>query len=133
MAKTFKRTSIFHVNKFQRNLFYPVMAAFFIGCFVSWLSIVYVLIGDYFVSLELYRFQRIIPVLLSVATVLMIIVVFWAFRLSSRYFGSYERIIKELDDVLAQKKKEPLKTRRGDVIFEELLKRINVLIEQRSH
>lgn len=122
--------SIFHTNKFQRNLFYPVLIAFFIGCFVSWLCILYFIIGDFLYAPELYQLQKIIPMLLSAATVLMIVVVFWTFRISSRYFGSYERIIKELDEILVGKRKGALATRQGDVIFEELLGRVNMLIEK---
>jgi len=130
LLKKLKRKALFHVNKFQRNLFYPVVIAFFLGCIVSWLSIVYVLIGDYLSNPDLFRFQQIIPTLLSLVTVLMIVIVFWMLRISGRYFGAYERIITELDQVLAGKVKAPLKTRKGDIIFEDLLKRINVLIEQ---
>jgi hypothetical protein len=97
---------------------------------VSWLSIVYVLIGNYLANPDLYYFQKIIPGLLSLVTALMILVVFWALRISGRYFGAYERILKELDEILAGREKKPLKTRHGDVVFEGLLKRINVLIER---
>ncbi len=88
------------------------------------------LIGNYISNPNLYRFQQMIPSLLSLATILMILIIFWTLRVSGRYFGAYERIIKELDQVLAGKRKEPLKARKGDVIFEELLKRVNILIEQ---
>jgi len=132
LSKKFKRTTIFHVNKFQKNLFYPVIIAFFLGCVVSWLSIVYFFISAYPVDLELLRFQKFIPGLLAVATALMIFVVFWTFRVSGRYFGAYERIIKELDEILAGRKEEPLHAREKDVMFEELIKRINVLIEKKQ-
>ena len=130
MFRKFKRTTLFHVNRFQRNLFYPIIVAFLLGCIVSWLSMVYVLIGNYFAHPNLYRFQAIIPGLLSLVTMLMILIVFWTLRVSGRYFGAYERILKELDDVIAGRGKGPLKTRHGDVMFEELLKRINTLIER---
>lgn len=130
MPNKFKRKTLFRVNRFQRNLFYPIIIAFFLGCIVSWLSMVYVLIGDYLFDPDLYHFKRFIPGLISLATVLMIIVVFWTLRISGRYFGAYERILKELDEVIAGREKGPLKTRNGDVICGELLKRINALIEQ---
>ncbi|HQP11060.1 MAG TPA: hypothetical protein PKV41_06750 [Candidatus Omnitrophota bacterium] len=130
MLKKSKRTTLFNVNGFQRNLFYPVVISFFLGCIISWLSIVYVLIGSYFGYPELYRFQEKIPLLLSLATVMAIFVAFRALRVSGRYFGAYERIITDLDRVLADRSKTPIKAREGDVIFEELLKRINTLIER---
>jgi hypothetical protein len=130
VLKSSKRTTLFNVNGFQRNLFYPVVIAFFLGCIISWLSIIYVLIGGYFGYPELYRFQEKIPALLSIATVLMIFIVFRVLRISGRYFGAYERIVTDLDQVLEGKSRTPLKAREGDVIFEELLKRINTLLER---
>jgi len=132
LPKSFKRKAVFPVNKFQKTLFYPVIIAFFIGCLISWLSMVYFLIGDYFASPDLYRFQKAIPVLLSIMTVLMIIVVLWVLRISSRYFGAYERILREFDAILAGQNKGPLQIRKGETMFEELLKRINILIEKTS-
>jgi hypothetical protein len=124
------RKTIFHVNRFQKRLFYPVIFAFAIGCCVAWLSTGYFLIGSYPVGPGLDGFQGLIPAILAFATVLMIILVFWTLHISSRYLGAHERIIKELDKVLAGEGKGPLSARRGDVIFEELLNRINRLIER---
>ena len=130
MFKNSKRKTIFYVNRFQKRLFYPIVFAFAIGCCVAWLSIIYAFIGNYLSGPGLHRFQGFIPAILAFATVLMIILVFWTLHISSRYLGAYERIIKELDGVLAGQGKGPLKARCGDVMFEELLKRINVLIER---
>lgn len=130
MFKNLKRKTIFHVNRFQKRLFYPVIFAFAIGCCVAWLCVIYALIGNYILDPGLYRFQGFIPAILAFATVLMIILVFWTLHISSRYLGAYERIIRELDEVLAGQEKGPLKARYGDVMFEELLKRINCLIER---
>ncbi len=130
MLKDFKRTTLLHINTFQRNLFYPVVIAFFLGAIISWLSIVYVLVGNYLSHPALYEFQKIIPALLSLATISMILIVFWMLRISGRYFGAYERIVTELDKVLSGESKAPLKARKDDTIFEDLLTRINALIER---
>lgn len=130
MFKNSKRKTIFHINRFQKWLLYPIVFAFVIGCCVSWLSVIYALIGNYLSSIELHRFQSYIPAILSFATALMIALVLWMLHVSNRYFGAYDRIIEELDKVLDGKKKGPLKVRRGDIMFGELLKRINALIER---
>ena len=132
MFKNFREATVFHVNRFQRNLFYPVVTAFLLGCIVSWLCIVYMMIGNYFANPALYRFQQMIPSLLSLVTVLMILIIIWTLRISGRYFGAYERIVGELDKVLDGSSKTPLKARKEDVIFEDLLERINTLIEQKQ-
>jgi hypothetical protein len=98
---------------------------------VSWMSIIYFLIGEYLFDPDLFRLQKAIPGLLLVATILMVAVILWTLRLSNRYFGAYERIIKDFDDILAGAKSGPLETRKGDVIFEGLLKRINALIQNK--
>jgi len=126
----FRRTTIFHVGKAQRVFFYPVVVAFFLGCVISWLSLTYFLIGEYIVAPDFDQIQKVIPILLVVSTVSMFAVIFWTFRVSSRHLGSYDRIISDLDEVLSGKKSEPLRTRKGDIIFEELLKRINILIKR---
>jgi len=130
LFKNSKRKTIFHVNDFQKRLFYPIVFAFAIGCCVAWLSVIYALIGNYLFGPELEYFQGFIPAILAFATALMIILVFWTLYISGSYLGAQERIIKELDEVLAGQGKGPIRARRGDVMFEELLKRINTLIEQ---
>lgn len=128
--KKFKRTTIFHVNRAQRIFFYPVIVAFFLGCIVSWLSLSYFVIGEYIQDSDFDQLRRVIPILLVATSTLMIVVLFWTLRISNRHFGSFNRIIDDLDGVISGARKLPLETRRGDVIFEKLLKRINVLIEK---
>lgn len=104
--------------------------AFVIGCCVAWLSIMYALIGNYLFDPVLYSFQGLIPALLAFATALMIILIFWTLYISGRYLSVHERIIHELDKVLDGKENGPLKVRNGDEMFEELVKRVNALIEK---
>lgn len=101
--------------------------AFFLGCIVSWLTLTYYFIGTFIAYPDLVPFQNKILVLLMIATVSMIAVVIWTIRISNRYLGSFERIIKELDKMIEGKINDSIETRKGDVIFEELLKRINLL------
>jgi len=125
-----KRTTIFRVSKTERIFFYTVLVAFFLGCIVAWLTLTYFLIGDYLRDPAIDQLQRAIPILLTVAMISMFAVIVWTLRISNRHFGSYERIIGDLDDTISGTKKGSLKTRKGDVVFEELLKRINVLIKK---
>ena len=125
-----KRTTIFRVSKTERIFFYPVLVAFFLGCIVAWLTLTYFLIGDYLRDPAIDQLQRAIPILLSITTISMFAVIFWTLRIANRHFGSYERIIGDLDDTISGTRKGSLETRKGDVVFEELLKRINVLIKK---
>lgn len=132
MSTPTKRTTLFRVHPFQKVYFIPVMAAFMIGCAVSWLSLVYFFIDDYLLIPALERFKSVIPALLSAAAVLMIAVILWACRLTNRYLGCHERIIREIDEVLAGRRKNVLQVRKTDSVFAELLKRINALIQRIS-
>ena len=55
-------------------------------------------------------------------------VLFLSFSISLQLVGAFERIIRELDDVIAGKTNKPLKARPKDELANELLKRINVFI-----
>ena len=131
MSSKLQRSTLFHVNKHQRIYFYPVISAFLLGCAVSWLSVIYFLFIDIPFGSGFAYFQGMIPLLLSAAAILMIIMVFWTCRLTNRYLGGYDRIVSELDEVLAGKRNEPIQTREGDTLFMGLLKRINVLISRK--
>lgn len=125
-----QRGMISRVSKVRRVFFYPVIAAFLLGCLVAWLSLMYSVIGTYLADLNLYRFQKLIPILLSGVALLMIFVIYWTTQIVNRYLGSYERITEELDEILSGQRIGPLETRKGDIVFKELLKRINALIKK---
>jgi len=60
----------------------------------------------------------------------MLLVVFWTYFASNKIVGPYERILRELDAILDGGPKKAIGTRKGDEMFSEILKRINVLIEK---
>jgi len=125
-----KRSTIFHISRAQKILFYPIIVAFFLGCIVSWLNLIYFFVGGYLTEPSSDWIQRAIPFLLTAAVIMMFMVIFWSFHISNQYLGPYERVIVDLDDVLSGVTKGPVKSRKGDIIFQELLKRINILIEK---
>ena len=49
---------------------------------------------------------------------------------SNKILGACDRILRELDDVVAGRRREPLKVRKGDKMFQDILDRVNVLIER---
>jgi len=126
----FIRSTLFRTNKLQRIFFYPIVFSFFLGCSVAWLSLVYFLIGEHLFNPDLDKLQEAIPILLSLAAIMMIVIVFWTARISNRYFGSHDRILKDFDKILSGESKGPLETRKGDVVLAEFVKRVNTLIEK---
>lgn len=56
--------------------------------------------------------------------------IYWAHKVTNRILGPHERVIRELDEILAGKRRQELKVRPGDVLFEPLLHRINKLVSR---
>ena len=130
MESKFKRKLFCITNRFQRLFFYPVIISFFIGCAISWLSLVYFYVINIPVSsLGFERFKQAIPLFLVIFCFLMFCVLLWTCYLSTKVFGPYRRIIRELDEILQKTRKGPLVVRKGDEMFGEILKRINILIQ----
>jgi hypothetical protein len=68
--------------------------------------------------------------IVGVLCAMCIVSLFWVFILSSRLVGPFERIIRELDEVIEHKKKKKIVARTKDELANQILKRINVLIDQ---
>lgn len=69
---------------------------------------------------------------LMLMPIVFLFIIFWAYRVSSHLVGAFERILKELDGVIEKNEKKHLHARKGDQLAEELLSRVNVLID-RAH
>jgi hypothetical protein len=128
-----KRKLIFYVNNFQKLILIPAVVSFILGCFVAWLSVTYYLVPESEIINPQFRsFHSLIPYLLIFTSALMLLLFLWTYYLSNKLVGPYERIVRELDDVISDKKRSPIVTRKGDAMFENLLKRINILIKKLS-
>ena len=57
-------------------------------------------------------------------------IVLWAYYVSNKIVGPFERVLREVDDILAGKGKKKIGIRSKDGMFEELVKRINALVER---
>jgi nitrogen fixation/metabolism regulation signal transduction histidine kinase len=54
----------------------------------------------------------------------------WTYYVSNKIVGPFERVLREVDDILAGKGKNKIGIRSKDGMFEELVKRINALVER---
>jgi len=130
VVKPYKRNFFTHINQFQKNLLYSVLVPCFIGCIIILLCLDY-LYYDYHAFLNRYEYRHIKYVILwllpTIAFILfgVSMIMFYA---SNKIVGPYDRIIHELDDMLEKGERRALSVRKGDKMFEELLKRFNKLI-----
>lgn len=70
----------------------------------------------------------------SVGLVILLAAVFisslvWVYAASNRWVGPFQRILNEMDAVIAGKGKRMITVRKDDMLANDLLKRINVLID----
>lgn len=147
MLTPYKRNPVFHLNRFQQRLLFPVIIISIITTSILIFAMLYLYyIGEHVALLstpdkenfdialpwfmDIVRYNFTIPVLMLVVASLLVLVVCWAFHITSRIIGPHERVIRELDEVITGARKEPIAIRRGDELFEELLQRINALIEK---
>jgi hypothetical protein len=135
------------INKFQRQMLYPVLLACFLFLVFLYTAILYIAYIDanlvmlyparnfgleravpWFMAID--RLQDVVPWLVMLLAVALILLMTRTYFISSRITGAYQRILRELDETIEGKRKEPIRVREGDEMFKELLKRINVLISK---
>ena len=147
MLPKYKRNPLFNLNKFQQRLLFPVI----IICIMTSCILIFVLLYMYYIGehmalfmstaqqdlqwvvpwfLDMGRYNLILPVLMLAVAGMLVLLVCRAYHITHRIIGPHERVIRELDDVIAGKRKDPITARKGDDAFEELLKRINTLIQK---
>ena len=145
MAAKFKR-SLLRTNKYQDLIIYSVLVPCLFVSSISLASVFYIryiaghltffshmdpshpeLMIPWFIDIN--RFNKIIPWVLFTIMCMMFLMIVWTFYFSNKLIGPYERVLRELKEVLCGEKKSPIGYRKGDM-FEELIKRINDLIKK---
>ena len=132
-APTFRR-SFFNSTRFQKPIInlilYPAIAA-------STALFFYILYFQYEVISVLSSPTKNIDAITHKAFFIFIFLVLsfgaiivWAYKISSNLVGAFERILREMDDILAGKGKRHLRARKDDELVNELLKRVNALIDK---
>ena len=133
MPEKKRKKLFFHVNEYQKPIIYLVLVPSFMICLVISVYIFYM--NFTWVNL----FHAVEPAIIegmykrTIATyiilwLLFILTVWWAFQVSSKLVGAFERLLQELDDVVSGKSRRPLKARKNDALANALLERINAII-----
>ncbi len=128
-----KRQLFSRVNRFQRPIINIVVAASFVTVILG-LCVLYLYYDTTNTIVSPTRETPILKVvvllvLLALPVVFYLIIVS-AYKVSNRLVGPFERIISELDALIEKRDKRHLTARKGDELAEELLKRINTLIDR---
>lgn len=132
--KKIKRNLFLHTNDLQKHILYPILIACAFVCFLALLCLVYFFASGSERALatnpEFSRVHMAIPWFLLTISFSLIMVIVWAYHISNKLVGPYERVLREMDEVLAGKRRNPIVARKGDFMFENLLKRINAIIDR---
>lgn len=132
MIKIFKRRPLPYLNKFQRRLLFPILLAAAMGLGLCLLCFDYFYFDE---SAIIYDFtwihlKLLIKWFLPMAVFSLGLLAVIVYLITSRILGPYERILRELDEVIDGRHKRLLSVRRRDEMFGDLLKRINALIKK---
>ena len=133
-AKPFHRSLFFNATRFQKPIInlilYPAIAT-------SAVLFFYILYFQYEVisafsspakssdSVTQKAFFIFVLLVLSFSGIIL-----WAYKVSSNLVGAFERILRELDEILAGRGKRHIRARKDDELANELLKRVNALIDK---
>jgi len=136
MKESYKKRSIFFINKYQRRIILP----FFVPSFVVCISVTFLLVmyrRELYEAIVYFEPKRSLvfinqscDLVLIVTWILFSFITIWAFTVSSKLVGASERILRELDEIIEGKRKETIKVRAKDDLPNELVKRVNILIER---
>ncbi|MBF0484420.1 MAG: hypothetical protein HQL25_06905 [Candidatus Omnitrophica bacterium] len=131
-----QRQSIIHINKYQRKILFisifpsliliAVLSLLFSGAIKHILQAAYLNKPEVVIEIvqkTSFFFFVSLWVFLALITIL-------ALNFSSNLCGGFDRIIREMDDVIKYSKKRPISVRKNDKLFVELLDRINKLIDK---
>lgn len=133
MAKAVYRSNPFRTNAYQRRMIkIPFISVFVLNAVGSFLILFF---HPHVMNMLLpypqttdFANEAAMGVLF-VIWVFFLIVTIWAFMVSSNLVGAFDRITRELDAVVAGRRKKVLKVRQEDHPANELIDRINKLIQ----
>ncbi len=147
LTNQFKRLLFINVNKYQQQVLLPCLVTCLIACIGVFYAMYYIHYVDQNVAvlckidtvrltqdvpwfIQVHGFNKIVPWIFFGMTLILLCIILWTYRISNQILGPSARVLKELDDILSGQRKDPIGTRPGDELFQELLKRINILIQK---
>ena len=120
-------------NNFQKYILLGIVFSFLFGCSIAWLTLVYFSFSSMPMGpSDFQRFIDVIPGILAILTMVMMVVLVFVCDICNKVSGPHQRILRELDEMIASKQWRPLRVRKEDVLFAELLERINKIFEEKN-
>ena len=134
MSAMLRRQIILRANKYERQIIDRIALAFLI--IISILAACIFYIYTDFTNRIIEPMAAISMLKITVVVVLMIVpflfllFTIWFYKIANSLVGAFERVIRELDQIIATKEKKHIFVRKGDDLPAELIQRINTLIDR---
>jgi hypothetical protein len=133
VKKKFQRLTLFRLNKYQKLMCIPIVIAFVLGCCVAWACHFYFAVYNIESQNPTIQYFKILfPWILVSCVFIMFSLFIWICSYTNKLFGPFERIKRELDEILDGKRKTLGQVRKGDEIFEQLVGRINKAMDSKE-
>ena len=136
MERYQKRKGYIHINRYQRPIILITLIPLFILCAVISIYVFY--LKKEVVNLILFTTDP--PSIRTIniwgAWILASLWIFFTatswtvYKISSRYLGPFERILREMDAILAGNGRTVIRARKGDNLANDLLARINQILKR---
>lgn len=126
------RNLFLRVNRFQLSIILCI-TSLGLACLVLMILFLSYLYADANNFIHTFPFATIkicILVAFPITAILILIVCIYAYYMTNKMFGPYERVVKELRDIEQTGQKRELHVRGGDDMFQDLIDQINALIRR---
>lgn len=134
MTKPPYRSNPFRTNRYQRRMIaIPFVSILFLNGLATFLILFFHphLIQTFFLSPQSIDYINQFTLLaLFMIWIFFLLVAIWTYIVSSSLVGAFDRLTRELDDILITGKKRFLHVRRDDHPANEVVNRINKLINK---
>lgn len=140
MKKENRRRRSF-ANRLHKEIFLLVFLAAFLPAGIVAISLYYLIFGvtsEQFGIPEVIAYniipasEKVGAILLLAGPLSIVIILIFAYILSHRIIGPFDRIVRELDECINGKRQERIVIRKGDK-FQPLVDRINRLLDKIRH
>jgi len=135
MLDKYKRWLCLRANRFQKPVIHLVISAAFVTVITVAFCVAYVyfygIMTDLINPAEDGPIAKLLILFIAMLLpIIFIIIIVATYKITSELVGAFERLLRELDVIIESREKKHLKVRENDELANEIVKRINTLIDR---
>ena len=134
MVAQYKRSLLLRASRYQRPVLNLIVASALITVVIISLCISFIyhtMVNEagYF-DAEVPVAQAWVLLVLMAMPLLFLGIIIRAYKVTNQLVGAFERLLRELDGIIATNEKRHVSAREGDELAGDVVKRINILIDK---